>query len=261
MTIDLQALEESLCKSLCREVRIVRGPDKDLMLHTQFAFPDGDRYPIHLRELDDGRLRLSDKGHTLMHISYAHDVDALLKGSRGALLEQIMKEMSIQWEEGTNAFSVDTAIDGLSDALFRMAQGLTRIYDLPLHSRVGSASSFYEDLKRIIFSLVDKKRIKKDYLAEVPNAENYTVDYRIKGANTPLFLYGIANTDAARLVNVKLFYFHRYDLNFNSLLVFRDQTDIPRKDLARLSDVGGEMVSSLGSRKELESKLEHRLAA
>lgn len=140
MTIDLQTLEKSLRESLPREVRVERRPDGALMLDTPFAFPDGDHYPIHLRELDDGRLRLSDEGHTLMHISYTHDVDALLEGSRRVLLERIMAEAGIHWEEGTNAFAVDTAVDGLSNALFRMVQGLTRIYDLALYSGRGGSS-------------------------------------------------------------------------------------------------------------------------
>ena len=44
------------------------------------------------------------------------------------------------------------------------------------------------------------------------------------------------------------------------ILVFSDQSEIPRLDLARLSDVGGEMISSLESTADLERKLMKRVA-
>ena len=81
MTIDEHALRDLLCERLCQDVGIDRRPDGALMLHTQFRFPDGDGFPIHLSEAPAGGLRLSDRGHTLMHISYDHDVDAFMDGS------------------------------------------------------------------------------------------------------------------------------------------------------------------------------------
>ena len=47
------------------------------------AFPDEDGYPFHLAEAPSGGLRLSDCGHTLMHISYEHDIDSFLWPGHG----------------------------------------------------------------------------------------------------------------------------------------------------------------------------------
>ena len=100
-----------------------------------------------------------------------------------------------------------------------------------------------------------KPKSKRDYLPEVPNAEVYPVDYRIEGKNdVPLFLYGVLNRDKARLTTIMLSYFHRHDLQFESILVFQNQAEIPRMDLARLSDVGGDMISSLASPEDFPSK-------
>ena len=41
-----------------------------------------------------------------MHISYEHDVDTFLEGTRGMLLERIMGESGLQWDGG--AFCLDT---------------------------------------------------------------------------------------------------------------------------------------------------------
>ena len=68
MTIDLDALRKLLCERLCEEVRVERRPNGALMLRTRFRFPDGDSFPIHLSKAPAGGLRLSDRGHTLMHL-------------------------------------------------------------------------------------------------------------------------------------------------------------------------------------------------
>ena len=260
MAFDLASLEQRLCESLCQEVRFVNRPDGALMLRTGFEFPDGDRFPIHVAEIGSGGVRLSDRGHTLMHLSYEHDIDAFLKGTRGALLDQIVTEANIHRQGAV--LSVHTSIGELPGAIFRYGQALTRIYDLSFLSRSGVRSTFYDDLADILSGLVPDDRIQEHYIpSEVPNADAYPVDYRIEaGENNSLFLYGIPNRDKARLTTIMLSHFHRHQLKFDSMLVFENQEEIPRRDLARLSDVGGEMVSSLNAQDDLSRKLLRRVA-
>ena len=112
------------------------------------------------------------------------------------------------------------------------------------------------------FGLVDEAKITRDYLPEVPNAESYKVDYMIESkSNVPLFLYGVPNRDKARLTTIMLGYFHRQKLPFESIIIFENQAEIPRVDLARLSDVGGDMISSLESSADLSRKLQQRAIA
>ena len=196
-----------------------------------------------------------------MRISYEHDIDAFLSGSRGLLLERILAEERVDKDGGV--FYLDTLTDGLSVALFRYGRGLTRIYDLTLHLRSRVASTFYEDLADMIFQTADENRIQRDHvLPDIPNSEAYPIDFRLEGRNGgQVFLYGVPSRDKARLTTIILAYFHRNHLDFDSILVFRDQAQIPRMDLARLSDVGGDMVSSLASGEDLRRKLERRIAA
>ena len=260
MTLNTDALRKLLCERLCADVGVERRPDGALMLRTHFEFPDGDRYPIHLSEAPTGGLRLSDRGHTLMHISYEHDIDAFMDGTRGMLMERIMGESGLQWDGG--AFCLDTSPERLPEAIFNFGQALTRVYDLTLLSRSNVGSTFYDDLADLISNWVDETKIQRDYLPEVPNAEVYPVDYRIGGRNdVPLFLYGVLNRDKARLATIMLSYFHRHNLKFESILVFQNQAEIPRMDLARLSDVGGDMISSLASSEDFHRKVLQRVAA
>ena len=259
MAINPDDLQRLLCDQLCASVRVERRPDGQLMLGSDFEFPDGDRYPIYLSEAPGG-VRLSDKGDTLMRISYEHDIDAFLAGSRGLLVERILGEERVGQDRGV--FYLDAPTDRLSDALFRYGRALTRIYDLTLHSRSRAASTFYDDLADLLLQTTDEERIQRDHLLpNLPNPEAYPIDYRLEGkGGGQVFLYGVPNRDKARLATIILSHFHRIHLDFDSILVFSDQAEIPRMDLARLSDVGGDMVSSLASSEDLRRKIERRMA-
>lgn len=260
MRIDAAAVRALLCERLCEEVAVEQRPDGALMLRTHFRFPDGDGYPFHLAEAPSGDgLRLSDHGHTLMRLSYEHDIDAFLEGTRGMLLERILGESGLRRDDG--AFHLDTAPDRLPEAVFAFGQGLSRIYDLTLLSRSSVGSTFYEDLADCIIGLVSEDRVERDHQPDVPNAREYPVDYRIEGRDgVPLFLYGVPNQDKARLTTIMLSHFHRHRLRFESLIVFQNQTEIPRPDLARLTDVAGDMISSLESEDDFSRKLLARIA-
>lgn len=128
MTLDEKALNELLCVRLCEDVTVEQRPDGELMVCTHFEFPDGDSYPFYLSEAPAGGVRLSDRGHTLMHISYEHDIDSFLDGTRGMLLERIVDESGMHEDDGE--FSLDTPTECLPEAIFTLGQSLTRSYDL-----------------------------------------------------------------------------------------------------------------------------------
>ena len=130
MALNPSIIRNLLSERLCKDVRVEQRPDGAMMLRTHFQFPDGDRYPIHLSETASGGLRLSDRGHTLMHISYEHNIDVFMDGTRRLLLERIMNESGLQWDKDGDAFCFDTAPEQLPEAIFRFGQALTRVYDL-----------------------------------------------------------------------------------------------------------------------------------
>lgn len=260
MAINPDDLQRRLCEQLCASVRVERRPDGAKMLATDFAFPDGDGYTIHLSEASGG-IRLFDKGNTLMRISYDHDIDAFLAGSRGLLIERILNEECVSQDHGE--FYVDSPTDRLSETLFRYGRALTRIYDLTLHPRSRGVSTFYDDLTELLSQTAGENEFERDHVIPgMPNSEAYPIDYRLEGKNgRQLFLYGVPNRDKARLTTIILSHFHRIELDFESIIVFDDQAALPRLDVARLSDVGGDMVSSLASCSDLRRKMQRRLVA
>jgi len=254
MSFDLKLLQEQLCKTLCGEVQIRKTKQGHLQLVTPFTFFDGDTFQLYLQEMPGGGLRLTDFGHTLMHLSYENELSKFREGTRGKLFEQVLATSGIREEAGQLVF--DSSVENLGSSVLKFGQGITRVYDLTFLNRSRVASTFYEDLKERLYSLVAPDRIKQNFtLADEQDAASYPIDFRIERKKTPLFLFGIASLDKARLVTIILEHWLRAKIEFDSLLIFQNQPEIPRSDLARLSNVGGEMVASLDASEDFHRKV------
>lgn len=260
MSLDRHRLQESLCALLCAEVNLIPKSGNLLAIETPFSFPDGDPYQLYIREMPAGILRLTDMGHTMMHLSYDNDIDKFREGTRGRIFDQIKAECSV--DEDNGEFYIETETAHLGGAIFRLGQALTKIHDLTFLNRARAESTFYEDLREQLFRLVGEELVREQYYYELmDNARDYPIDYRIEGKHAPLFLFGIPNRDKARLTTIILERLLRANADFDSLLVFADQGAIPKLDLARLTNAGGEMIASLDAEADFSRKLSRKIPA
>lgn len=253
MNIDINKLQNTLCSLMCAEVKIILKNENLLSIETPFYFADGDPYQIYIKETPGGIVRLTDMGHTMMHLSYENNIDKFREGTRGKIFDQIKFETSI--EEDNGEFFIDTPIENLGFNIFRLGQALTKINDLTFLNRARTESTFYEDLQEQLYKVVGEDKVVKDYYyEEMENSRDYPIDYKIGGKYAPLFLFGIPNRDKARLTTIILERLLRTKVDFDSLLIFSDQGSIPKQDLARLSNAGGEMIASLDAETDFARK-------
>lgn len=256
----IKEIQEQLCRAFCEEIRLHPKTDKLTIIEAPFHFPDGDPCQIYLMELPTGGFRVTDSGHTLMHLSYENDIKKFKEGTRGQLLEQIMLETGLKYDNGS--FYLDTTLDKLPFTIMQMGQALTKIWDLTFLSRARVESTFYEDLKERLYHIVNPDKIHPDYIyKEMEDAKDYPIDYYIEGKPVPLYLFGISGRDKARLVNIILERLLRYQESdkFESLMVFQDWENIPKQDAKRLMNIGGEMISSLDAEDDFKIKLIKRV--
>ena len=194
-----------------------------------------------------------------MHVSYEHDVELFYEGARASLREQIVRESGIEEDQGI--FSIETPPDQGAGALFRFGQALTKIHDLTFLSRERVASTFYEDLRGLVFTILDEEVVETDYIppdVQTPTTIRSTTDSREgREVGVPVRHPG---RDKARLTTIMLSHFLLHRVPFESVIVFADQQEIPRLDLARLTNVAGTAVASLEAEDDLRRKIE-RLAA
>ena len=260
MILDVDILQDVLCKAMCANIKIRKKNDSLLIVDTPFLFSDGDPYQIYIKERPAGILRISDNGHTIMHLSYENDVSKFREGTRGDIFNSILSEFELHEEDGE--FYIDTSSNNLVESIFNFGQALTKITDLTFLNRLRAESTFYQDLEERLGNIVDSERIKKNYLhPDLPNNQDYPIDYYIEGKQSPLLLFGIPGKDKARLATIILERLLRENIQFENLLVFMDQALIPKGDLARLSNVGGDMISSLDAQEDLRRKIFKRIEA
>lgn len=241
---------------MCADIEVHSQGDGLILIETPFYFADGDTYQIYLK-LTAGGWRLTDMGHTFMHLSYDSDLSKLREGTRLKILNQILGESSV--EEDNGELFIHSAVESLSQDIFTLGQTLTRIMDLSFLNRVRVESTFYEDLEDQLYSIVPQDSVAKDFFANFDPNHQYPIDYRILGNTSPVYVFGVASKDKAKLATIVLERLTRHEENFSSLIVFADQESIPRPDLARLTNAGGEMVASLSARSDLVRKVERMI--
>lgn len=253
-TIDIEKIEKELCTQFCASIKVTQKSNNLIRIETPFFFPDGDPYQIYLRPLRTGGFRVTDLGHTLMHLSYENDLGIFRKGTRGYLLAEILLELGLNEDDG--AFYLDTILGEIPESVFKLGQGITKIYDLTFLNRYRVASTFYEDLEERIINIVGEEKVTINYIeTQMKEGEDYSIDFRIEGKEVPLFLFGVANKDKARLTTIILERLIRFEINFESLIVFQDFDNIPSNDSKRLMNVSGEMISSLDAKEDLMRKI------
>jgi hypothetical protein len=258
MELDLERLKTNLCRSLCAEVSLFTRSDNRISISTPFSFSDGDSFLLMAEPLPTGGIRITDCGNTLMHLSYSMNVDEILKpGNRNDLFRRVIAEYSLTNDEGE--LYIDSPADEAGKAVFKFGQALSQIHDIGFLSRSRISSTFYEDLGRVVHEVAPQALIKRDYVVESKsNAEDYPIDYRLDfpGSGRPLFLFGIPSNEKAKLATVIIQHWLAEEIRFTSFLVFQDQSKISRSDVARLTNVGDESISSLGAVSDMRRKLE-----
>jgi len=255
VTPDYAALREQLCQQFCSAV-FLKEREGGALLSLPVHDRDGDAFTVFIQPIAAG-WRISDRGNTFMRLSYENDVERLLKGNRGRLLESFLTEAGATESDGE--ITVEGSADQLTGKLFVMAQVMGRISDLSLWTQSRTASTFLDDLREAIAKTVPADRIHEDYLIPgLPNADSYPVDFYIE-APRPLYVFGANNREKARLVTIILSHLQLTQHDFDSLVVLSRLEDIPKPDMVRLMNAANDMVSSVSEAQALDRKLRHRL--
>lgn len=253
-------LEAELSAALRAKVRLKKRPDGSILVSTPFSFPDGDTFSIYLKSLGTGGYRLSDKGTTLMHLSYEHDISKLAEGTRHKIFQQIVSEMGISDDQGDLHLEIPAA--GLATGIFQFGQALTRIHDLTFLNRVQVENTFYDDLRANLTSIVGTEAIIHDYVAPgIPNADEYTADFCVEGGKKPILIWGVPTQTKARLATIVMQHLQKHAFAFRSLIVYADMATIPRADVSRLTTAANDQIPSLAEFEALRTKLSDALAA
>lgn len=258
MNATAEALRESLCATFCRDVAVVQRADS-IAVSLPIVGRDGDHLTAYVSPTTGG-WKVSDKGATLMRLSYENDLSKLLTGARERLFNTVLQESGLQEDDGE--LFTEVPADALSMGLFSLGQGATRIEDLGLWTRSRVESTFADDLRAVLIEAAGADNVLEGYeVPDVPGAENYPVDFLVRTPGLPLYVFGVGSRDKARLATIILQHIAAHTQRFNSMIVYADVDEIPKADQRRLMLAANDSVPSITERNGIRAKIAHRMAA
>lgn len=252
----LEDIVKEFRESACGEIDLTSSGLNRYLVHVPFSFTDGDHYVITLRQEGD-RWLLSDEGHTFMHLSYElRDVE-FEEGNRRKIIDEVLRSYQIENRAGELVLAIPFSRYG--DALFTFVEAITRITDVTFLSREVVKTTFREDFMRVVSEKGREAGIKDiafNYTHPIHDAAGkYPVDARLNGVvSRQVLVFAIGNDDQCQTTTIVLHQWEKWQERFHSIAVFRDQTEINRLYLARLSDVIGKHLPSLETARERLAK-------
>ena len=198
---------------------------------------DGDMVDIFLDEPRNGtnKLRVGDHGMTLMRLTYSYDLDT---PNKQRIFNRILAENRIQ------------EADGLYPAILQFAQTVAKVSSMQYFKREVIQSLFYEQLDEFIQERLAEYNPRPGVLP-IPDHDEYEVDYQFDAGPRPLYLFGVKDSDKARLVTISCLEFQRRRLPFKSVMVHQDfESGIGKKDRVRITSAADKQFPSLDDFRE-----------
>lgn len=243
----LEDIIKEFRESVCEEIDLTSSGLNRYVVQVPFSFTDGDHYVIILRQ-EGSRWVLSDEGHTFMHLSYELRDREFEEGNRRKIIDEVLNSYQIENRAGELVLTIPPSRYG--DALFTFVEAITRITDVTFLSREVVKTTFREDFMKIVSEKGNEAGIKDitfDYRHPIHDPYGkYPVDARLNGTTSrQILMFAIGNDDQCQTTTIVLHQWEKWQEQFHSIAVFRDQTEINRLYLARLSDVLGKHLPSL----------------
>lgn len=253
--MDTAELEREFKQIVCDEIDVEREGIDRYIVYTPFMFDDGDHFVIILKKRDD-RWRLTDEGHTFMHMSYG-DID-IVHGTRKSIIDRVLLSFRLANEDGELCLEVPDKQYG--DALFSFVQALVKISDTTYWTQERVRSTFMEDFRSFLEDKIPPKRRTFDFCDNLHDpGGKYPVDCKINGMERPLMVFGILNDTKCQYAQIALLQFEKWGQQFHSVAIFEDQEKINRGILARFTDVVEKQFASLGKRDRMGKYLDEVL--
>ncbi len=243
----LADIKPALDSAMTAEIGVHAISAEEAQIDVPFHFPDGDGFVIHVRDLGDGRLEITDKANTYMHLSYHTDVEKLRDGTRAALLERIRLRHHIEDRDGELVLS--TSVAKIGPSVFAFTQALLEISDLRNLDREIVRSTFRDDLASLLTDAFD------DVLVDFRDSEHdpqgeYRIPYLLNGSARPVAVFDVG-TDEAALRAIVVANQHRgWDARKIFVAVEQEQERLPRRTVSWLSNVFDKQFSTLAGNEE-----------
>jgi len=225
-------LKPAIDSALAVEVEVRPVRDGEAQVYVPFEFPDGDGLVVHVRELPDGRLEVTDKAHTLLHLSYHTDIKRLQEGQRASVLEKVRLRHNLEDRDGE--FVVPSTVETVGVDVFRFSQALLEISDVRNLDREIVRSTFREDFVDLMTEQFPEAE--RDYIdrGHDPRGE-YSVPFVLNGTPRPIAIFDVNSDERALEAVVIARQLREWGHRMHVVAVEENQEELTRKHVAWLS--------------------------
>lgn len=124
--MNMQTLKKQFKTAVSSEIELVKEGIDRYQIFTPFRFDDGDHYVTVLKKCGD-KWRVTDEGHTLLHLSISTDVDSLYSpGKRRDIFQSALNEYGTVENDGELYIEIQND-NSYGNALFNLIQVISRI--------------------------------------------------------------------------------------------------------------------------------------
>ena len=219
-----------------------------LQLVAPLFHEDGDMMDIFLNVPKNGaasaaspleKIRVSDRGLTLMRLSYTFDIDT---PNKEKFFQRILAENGVAEENGE--LFVEATPASLYTSLLQFSQAVSKVCNMRYFKREVLASLFEEMLAGFIQEQLPRFQPSEKILP-IPDRDDLEVDWEFRPNGVPLYLFAIKDSNRARLATISCLEFQRKNLKFKSIAVHEDMDKLGRKDRNRLTNACDKQFTSL----------------
>lgn len=217
---------------------------------------DGDMVDIFLEERD-GRIRISDKGLSLMRLSYTFDINT---EGKERIFRRILNESRVNEVDGDLFMEVQA--DQLYPAVLHFGQTIAKITNMALYRREVIANLFYEMLHDKVFENLPGFHPREN-VTPIETREELVVDYALESPQSSVYLFGVKERESSklRLTAVACLEFQKLKLPFRSVVVHQDFSSLGKTDQRIITNAADKQFTSLDEFEATGREAIERLAA
>ncbi len=205
-----------------------------------FYHEDGDMYDLFIEEAPAGQpVRLTDKGLTLMRLSYSYDVDT---PNKERIFRQILREHDVQENDG-ELFMISSH-DRTYETIMRFTRAITAITNMALYRREVVRSLFYEMFAEFVRGDLSRFAPVSSFVP-ISDRDDLDVDFLIPSDHKPIFLFGSKDDAKARLIAISCLEFLRSNVSFRSVVVHENFESLTSRDRKIITNVVDKQFTDL----------------
>lgn len=188
---------------------------------------------------------LTDRGHSLMRLSYRNDVEKIVEGTgnRNRLFESAIDRGDVVNWRGELVRRVGESED-VGGVLLEFAQTLIQVNDLEYLNREIVQSTFKDDLHEFVMDVAGPERVTEGWFdPENDPDQKYDADYKVDTGQTPVVLFALTSDTKTKSATISALQYEKWGLDLMKAGIMEDSSSIGEKAASQFMDVADEQFA------------------